>query len=106
MAHKNGNDYQIRIVRNDGTENLSEWMHSIEEVAHAMILIRKPQGAKCWLMVRSITWPYCPDLEQILEYPIMNIPPLRYIPHNPRFLQVAGPGNRCAEGFTASRHAP
>jgi hypothetical protein len=53
MAHKNGNKYQIRIVREDGTEELSAWMHSIEEVAKAMILARKPQGTNCWLLVRS-----------------------------------------------------
>ena len=53
MAHKNGNKYQIRIVREDGAEELSAWMHSIEEVAKAMILARKPQGTNCWLLVRS-----------------------------------------------------
>ena len=48
MAHKNGNKYQIRIVREDGAEELSAWMHSIEEVAKAMILARKAQIAGFW----------------------------------------------------------
>jgi len=28
MAHNHGNEYQIRIVREDGTEELSGWMNS------------------------------------------------------------------------------
>ena len=106
MAHKNGNEYQIRIVRNDGTENLSEWMHSIEEVAYAMILARKPQGTKCWLLVRSITSPECPDKKQISEYPIMDIPSPRYIPRDFRSLQVVESRNRDTLGFTASGYGP
>jgi len=61
MAHKNGKEYQIRIIRKDGTEELSAWMHNIEDVAHAMILARKPQGTNCWLLVRSNNRPNCPD---------------------------------------------
>ena len=104
MAHKNGNEYQIRIVRKDGTENLSEWMYSIEEVAHAMILARKPQDTKCWLLVRSIICPDYPDKKQISEYPIMDIPSPRYIPHDSRYLQVVESRNRDVLGFRASGH--
>ncbi|MBN2318883.1 MAG: hypothetical protein JXR49_07390 [Acidobacteria bacterium] len=106
MANTNGNEYQIRIVCKDGTENLSEWMHSIEDVAHAMILARKPQGTKCWLLVRSITGPDCPDKSQISEYPIMDIPSPRYIPHDSRYLRAVESRNRDALGFTASRYGP
>jgi hypothetical protein len=106
MAHKNGNEYQIRIVRKDGTENLSEWMYSIEEVAHAMILARKPQDTKCWLLVRSIICPDYPDKKQISEYPIMDIPSPRYIPHDSRYLQVVESRNRDVLGFRASGHRP
>ena len=106
MAHKNGNEYQIRIVRKDGTENLSEWMYSIEEVAQAMILARKPQGTKCWLLVRSIICPDCPDKKQISEYPIMDIPSPRYIPHDSRYLKAVETRNGHALGFTASGQRP
>ena len=106
MAHKNGNEYQIRIVRKDGTENLSEWMYSIEEVAHAMILARKPQDTKCWLLVRSIICPDYPDKKQISEYPIMDIPSPRYIPHDSHYLQVVESRNRDVLGFRASGHRP
>ena len=104
MAHKNGDEYQIRIVRKDGTENLSEWMYSIEEVAHAMILARKPQGTKCWLLVRSIICPDYPDKKQISEYPIMDSPSPRYTPHDSRYLQAEESRNRDALGFRASRY--
>jgi hypothetical protein len=106
MAHKNGNKYQIRIVREDGAEELSAWMHSIEEVAKAMILARKPQGTNCWLLVRSTAWPDCPDREQILEYPIMDTPSPRYIPHDSRFLQEVESRNRQALGFKESKYRP
>jgi hypothetical protein len=106
MAHKNGNEYQIRSVRKDGTEELSVWMNSIEEVAQEMILARKPQDTTCWLLVRSTAWPDCPDREQILEYPIMDTPSPRYIPHDSRFLQEVESRNCYAPGFAASRHTP
>ena len=36
MAHNHGNEYQIRIVHEDGTEELSGLMNSTEQVAQAM----------------------------------------------------------------------
>jgi hypothetical protein len=36
MAHNHGNEYQVNIVHEDGTEELSEWMNSQEQVAQAM----------------------------------------------------------------------
>jgi hypothetical protein len=102
MAHKNGKEYQIRIVRKDGTEELSSWMHSIEEVAHAMILARKPQGTNCWLLVRSTVSSGIRDTEQVLEYPIMDIPSPRYIPNSSRYLQVVDSRDRQVLGLMAS----
>jgi hypothetical protein len=106
MAHNHGNVYQIRIVRENGTEELSGWMNGTEQVAQAMILTHRPQGTACWLMVRNIICPSCSDSEQISEYPIMNIPSARYIPHDSRYLQVVKARDRYALGFTASRHMP
>jgi hypothetical protein len=44
MAHNHGNEYQIRIVHEDGTEELGEWMNSEEQVAQAMAV--GPQGTR------------------------------------------------------------
>ena len=41
MAHNHGNEYQIRIVREDGIEELSGWMNSTEQVAQAMLAVHR-----------------------------------------------------------------
>ena len=94
MAHKPGNEYQIRIVSEDGTQELSGWTDSIEQVAQAMILARKTHDATYWLLARNIICPNCPDSEQILEYPIMDIPSPRYNPCDSRYLQLGGASER------------
>jgi len=106
MAHNHGNEYQIRIVRQDGTEELSGWMDSTEQVAQALILVHKPQGTTCWLLVRNMFCPDCSAREQIVEYPIMDMPSARCIPHDSRYLQVVESKNRYAQGFTTSWHTP
>lgn len=88
MAHNHGNEYRIRIVRENGIEELSGWMNSIEEVAQAMLAVHKPQGTTYWLLVRNILCPNCSGAGQFWEYPIMHIPSPRFIPHDSRFLQV------------------
>jgi hypothetical protein len=103
MAHNHGNEYQIKIIFEDGTEELSEWMNCTDQVAQAMIAGHKPQGKTCWLRVRNIICPNCSDREQVLEYPIMDIAFSRYIPHDSRYLEVAGSRNRYALGFSALR---
>jgi hypothetical protein len=105
MAHNHGDEYQIRIVREDGIEELSGWMNSTEQVAQAMAAAHRPQGKTYWLLVRNILCPNCSDREQILEYPIMDVPSPRYFPHDSRYLQMAQSRNRYALGFSASRHA-
>ena len=106
MAHNHGYEYQIRIVCEDGTEELSGWMNSTEQVAQTMIAVHKPRDGTCWLLVRNIICPNCSDREQVLEYPIMDIPSPRCIPHDSRYLQVVESRNRCALGFSASSHRP
>jgi hypothetical protein len=101
MAHNHGNEYQIRIVREDGIEELSDWMYSTEQVAQAMLAIQNPQGRTYWLLVRNILCADCSDGEQILEYPIMHVPSPRCIPHDYRYLQVVESRNRYALGFSA-----
>ncbi len=106
MAHNRGNEYQIRIIREDGIEELSVWMNSTEQVAQAMLSVHRPQGKSYWLLVRNILCPNCSDSEQIMEYPILHIPSPRFIPHDSRYLQVVESRDRHALGFSASRHTP
>ena len=106
MAHDHGYEYQIKIVREDGIEELSDWMNSTENVAQAMIMAHKPQGRTYWLRVRNIVCSNCLDREQIWEYPVMHIPSPRFIPHDSRYLQVVESREQYALGFSASRRAP
>lgn len=106
MAHNNSNEYQIKIVHHDGTEELSGWMDSTEQVAEAMIMAHKPQGATFWLMVRNPINPDYSDNEQILEYPIMNVPSPQCMPHDSRYLELMGSKSRYSLGFSASLHKP
>ena len=41
MAHDQGNEYQVRIIHADGTENLSGWMKSEELLAQAMAAVHR-----------------------------------------------------------------
>jgi hypothetical protein len=106
MAHNHGYEYQIRVVREDGIEELSGWMNSPEKVVQLMIGAHRPQGKSYWLMVRNIICSNCSEREQIMEHPIMDIPSPRGTPHDSRYLQVVEGRDRYALGFTASRHTP
>ena len=107
MAHSHGNEYQVRIVHEDGTEELSGLMNSTEQVARAMAAVDRPQGKAYWLLVRNVLCPDCPNREQIVvEYPITNIPSLRYSPNDSHYLLAVGLKDRYALGFSASRHRP
>jgi hypothetical protein len=106
MTHNHGNEYQIRMVREDGLEELSGWMNSIEEVAQAIIEVPDPKGKAYWLLVRNTICPNCSEREQISEYPFAPITSPRCIPHNSRYLQVVESRNRYILGVSASRHSP
>jgi hypothetical protein len=99
MAHNHGYEYQIKIVREDETEELSGWMDSAEKVVQLTIAAHKPQGKSCWLMVRNIICPNCSEREQIMEHPIIEILTPRCAPLDSRYLQVAGVRNRCDFGL-------
>jgi hypothetical protein len=88
MAHNHGDEYQIRIIRENGIEELSGWMSSMEQVAQAMLAVHKSQGTSYWLLVRNVLCANCSGEGQIWEYPIMHIPSPRFIPHDSRYLQV------------------
>lgn len=106
MAHNHGNEYQIRIVREDGIEELSGWMNSTEQVAQEMLAVHKPAGKTYWLRVRNILCSECIDREQIMEFPILHVPSPRYIPHDSHYLQVVVSRNRSDWDFLASGRTP
>ena len=87
MAHIHGNEYQVISVRQDGTEELSEWLQSVAQIAEAIAAAGKPQDRAYWVRARNILCPECGDAEQvIIECPITNIPSLRCGPHDSRNL--------------------
>ena len=95
MAHNHGNEYQVKIVHEDGTEELSGWMNSEAQVAQAMAAVHRPQGNAYWLRERNVVCPNCLDREQrILEYPLTDIPSPRCSPHDSRYLLAVGYKNR------------
>jgi hypothetical protein len=95
MAHNHGSEYQVRIVHGDGTEELSEWLNSAEQVAQAIAADHKPQGKAYWIRARSVLCTGCPDREQtIVECRITDIPSPRYSPHDSRYLVEVGSKSR------------
>jgi hypothetical protein len=90
----NNNEYQIRIVHRGGAEELSGWMNSTEQVAQVLAAVHWPQGETYWLLVRYVLSPNC--REQILEYPIVDVPSQRFSPNDSHHLQVMGLKNRYA----------
>ena len=107
MAHNHGNEYQVKIVQEDGTEELSGWMNSEEQVVQAMAAVRRPQGNAYWLRERNVLCPNCLDREQrIVEYPLTDIPSPRCSPHDSSYLVAVGSMDRHALVFIASSHKP
>lgn len=105
MIHNHGNEYQIKIVHEDGTEELSGLLNSMEQVAQAMTAVDRPQGKTYWLLVRNVLCPDCLDKEQIImECPIANIPSPRYMPHDSGYLKAVDSRNRFALDLSESEH--
>src|SRR5665811_935503 len=95
MAHNHGNEYQVKIVHEDGTEELSGWMNSEEQLAQAMAVVRRAQGKSYWLRERNMLCPNCFDTGQrIVECPITDMPSQRYRPHDSHYLLAVGAKNR------------
>jgi hypothetical protein len=106
MEHNHGYEYQIKIILENGTEELSGWMNSAEQVAQTVIVVHKLQGKTCWLLVRNIICTDCSEREHVVEYPIIDIPSPRCIPSDSRHLRAEDSRNRYALGFSASNHTP
>ena len=95
MAHNHGNEFQIQIVHEDGTEQLSGWTDSAEQVALAMAAFHRQQGQSYRLLVRNVICPNCMDREQrIVEYPVTDSPSPRCSPQDSRYLLAVGLRNR------------
>ena len=107
LSHNHGNEYQVKIVHEDGTEELSAWMNSAEQVTQVMAAVHRPQGKGYWVRVRNVLGPNCLDREQrIVECPLADIPSSRCSPHDSRYLVAVGSRDRWALGFTTSRRTP
>jgi hypothetical protein len=95
MTHNHGSEYQVRIVHRDGTEELSGWLHSADQVAQAITADRKPQGKAYWVRARSVICADCPDKEEgIVEFPVADLPSPRGSPHDSRYLIEVGSKSR------------
>ena len=95
MAHDHGNEYQVRIVHPDGTEELSGWMSGKEQVAQMVAAVHSPAVKAFWLRARNVLCPNCLDREQrIVECPLTDIPSPRCSPHDSYYLLRVGLKNR------------
>jgi hypothetical protein len=94
MAHNHGNEYQIKIVHKDGTEELSEWMNR-EQFDQAAGAVHNPQGKTYWLRAQNVLCPNCPDRQQriVVECPLSYIPSSRLSAHDSRYV-VTGARSR------------
>ena len=95
MAHNHGNEYQVKIVHEDGTEELSGWMNSEEQLAQAMAAAHRPQRKTYWLRARNVLCPNCLDEEQrLVECPLTDTASPRCRPHDSRYLVAVGVRSR------------
>ncbi len=97
MAHDHGSEYQVRIIHQDGTEEFSGWMDSLDQFAQVLeAWVRNAHGAVYWLRQRNMCCPDCFDQEQpiIVECPITGIPSPRYRPHDSHYLVAVGSRSR------------
>ena len=69
MTHEHGSEYQVRIVHEDDSEELSGWMNGQEEVAGAIARLRGSPAKAYWLQTRNILCLNCPHREvTIVEF--------------------------------------
>ncbi len=95
MAHNHGSEYQVRIVRGDGTEELSGWLNSAEQVSQTIAVCHRPQDKAYWLLKRNVLCPNCLDRGQrVMEYPVADIPSPRCSLHDSRYLVEVGSKSR------------
>jgi two-component system, cell cycle response regulator CpdR len=93
LAHDHGSQYQVKVIHEDGTEALSEWMNH-GNVAQAMAVLRKPQVRSYWLRERNVIVAaclFCSDRETaIAEYPLTDCFSHRSRPNDSNHLASTG----------------
>ena len=89
---QNGDIYQIRIIKQDGTVELSGWMNTPEQVARALASAHRSKGEAYWVLTRS-------KGQITLECPIADIPSPRYSPHDSYYLMRARSRDQFASGW-------
>jgi hypothetical protein len=93
MAHNHGIEYQIKVVYEDGTEELSEWIEQ-GNIASRMAALHKPQARHHWLRERTVKASFCPlcrDVEtSITEYPLTECLSPRSHAHDSAYLALIG----------------
>ena len=71
MTHEHGSEYQVRIVHEDETEELSGWMNCPEKVAQAITGLRGLPAKAYWLQIRNILCLNCQDRKlKMVELPL------------------------------------
>ena len=63
MTHEHGNQYRVKIVSDNETEELSGWMNNPGEVAQIIAGRRESVADAYWLQVRNIVCPDCQHKE-------------------------------------------
>ena len=87
MAHDHGIEYQVKVVHQNGTEQVSGWMQSEEQIPQVMAAVHMSPDKTYWLQRRNAVCPTCLDGEQrILEFPLLHVPSLRCQPHDSRYM--------------------
>jgi hypothetical protein len=93
MAHDHGIEFQVKVIREDGTEALSEWIKQ-ENVEQTVAALRKSQSRAYWLRERNVAvaaCPLCRDSETaIAEYPLADYLSCRSHPHDSSYLVSMG----------------
>lgn len=96
MAHDHGSIYQVKVIHQDGTEELSEWIEP-REIPYTLAALHKPQATAYWLRERNVTVPFCPDCRDVemtvTEYPVTDHLSLRSHPHDSSYLVLTGAKN-------------
>ena len=93
MAHDHGIEFQVKVIHEDGTEALSEWIEQ-ENVAQTVTALRKPQARAYWLRERNVRVPACPLCRDkqtaIAEYPLTDCLSPRSHPLDSSYLVLTG----------------
>jgi hypothetical protein len=93
MAHDHGSVYQVKVIHQDGTEELSEWIEP-RDIPYTLAALHKPQAAAYWLRERNVTVPFCPLCREVettvAEYPVADHLSPRSHAHDSSYLVLTG----------------